>query len=45
MHMNIIAMHGRNTRIGSSFATVSEFPLNMIPAAIPRPESKYRAKR
>src|SRR6266478_1214003 len=45
MHMNIINMHGRNARMGSSPAVVSQFQFKATPKATTAPEKRYSAKR
>jgi hypothetical protein len=45
MHMNIIAMHGRNARIGSNPAAVSQLRFRAIAEATTAPERRYSAKR
>jgi hypothetical protein len=45
MHMNIIAMHGRNARIGNSPAVVSQLQFRAIAEATTAPERRYNAKR
>jgi len=45
MHMNIINMHGRNARIGSNPAAVSQFQFRATPEATTAPEKRYSAMR
>src|SRR5437773_1117360 len=45
MHMNIINMHGRNARMGSSPAVASQFQFTATPKATTAPEKRYSAKR
>jgi hypothetical protein len=46
MHMNIINMHGRNARMGSSSpAAVTQFQFTATPEATTAPEKRSSAKR
>jgi hypothetical protein len=45
MHMNIINMHGRNARMGSGPAAVTQFQFAETPEATTAPEKKSSAKR
>jgi len=44
MHMNIINMHGRNARMGSNPAVVSQVQFKATPETTIAPEKRYSAK-
>jgi hypothetical protein len=43
--MNIINMHGRNAKMGSNPAALSQFQFSATPEATTAPEKRYSGKR